>query len=311
MARKYLYGSKEEKPDFQKAMTLLLLEAHRGNGYACYDLARMYLLGQGVEQSDTEAYSLFYMAATHEKQPNAYAQYQLGRMCRDGTGAEVNLEEAKLWFARAYIEFLAMEETMADDRLYYRLGSMNMTGTGTEVDLERAKYYFEKAVELGNADAMYGLGKLYLKPEFPGHDPVKAVEYLEKAVAKDHAFAKYQLGKLLCQGELVEPFAKKPLKIPPKHENMRRVYGYLLRRRGIDKEVLDAFTYRGLVYECACYHNAVFVGMDKAGNEDLIFSRKELGSSLKNRWRWRTRVIAQYIMRESEIWKVRLRGCIR
>ena len=60
-----------------------------------------------------------------------------------------------------------MEETMADDRLYYRLGSMNMTGTGTEVDLEKARYYFEKAAELGNADALYGLGKLYLKQQLP------------------------------------------------------------------------------------------------------------------------------------------------
>ena len=285
LARKYLYGTRIEKPDFQKAMPMLLMEANRGNGYACYDLGRMYMLGQGcvedeeeaqrwfrdaleafmtaeqtaekkgylqyrigkchayghgtqqnyeesarwfkqavednnpfaanslggqylrgqgVEQSNEEAYSLFYLAATHEKQPNAYAQYQLGKMCRDGTGTEVNLEESRLWYAKAYAGFLAMEETMADDRLYYRLGSMNMTGTGTEVDLEKARYYFEKAAELGNADALYGLGKLYLEPEFPDYDPYKAVEYLEESTAKGNAFAKYQLGKLLCQGELVE-----------------------------------------------------------------------------------------------------------
>ena len=285
LARRFLYGTKTEKPDFQKAMPLLLLEANRGNGYACYDLGRMHLLGQGceedeeevqrwfqdaleafqtaetfaekkgylryrigkchayghgtqqnyeksaewfwqavednnpfaayslggqylrgqgVEQSDTEAYSLFYMAATHEKQPNVYAQYQLGKMCRDGTGTEVNLEESRLWYAKAYAGFLAMEETMADDKLYYRLGSMNMTGIVTEVDLEQARCYFEKAAELGNADALYGLGKLYLKPELPDYDPDKAVEYLEEAAQKDNAFAKYQLGKLLCQEELVE-----------------------------------------------------------------------------------------------------------
>lgn len=284
LARNYLYGNKGEKPDFQKAMPLLFLEANRGNGYACYDLGRMHLLGQGceedaeeaqrwfrdaleafqtaeiaaekkgylryrigkchayghgteqnyeesarwfrqavdennpfaayslagqhlrgqgVEQSDAEAYSLFYMAATHEKQPNAYAQYQLGKMYRDGIGTEVNLEESSQWYAKAYAGFLAMEETMADDRLYYRLGSMNMSGTGTAVALEKARYYFEKAAELGNADALYGLGKLYLKPEFSDFDPAKAVEYLEKSATKGNAFAKYQLGKLLCQGEVV------------------------------------------------------------------------------------------------------------
>ena len=284
LARQHLYGTRTEKPDFQKALPLLLLEANRGNGYACYDIGRMYLLGQGceeneeeaqrwfrdaleafqtagasaekkgylryrigkchayghgteqnyeesarwfrqavedenpfaayslggqylrgqgVEQSDTEAYGLLFLAATHEKQPNAYAQYQLGRMCQDGIGTEVNLEESRLWYAKAYAGFRAMEETMADDKLYYRLGSMNMTGTGTEVDLEQARYYFEKAAELDNADALYSLGKLYLKPEFSGYDPEKAVEYLEESAAKGNAFAKYQLGKLLCQGELV------------------------------------------------------------------------------------------------------------
>ena len=284
LARRFLYGTKEKKADFQKAMPLLLMEARRGNGYASYDLGRLYLLGQGceedeeeaqrwfrdaleafqtaemeaekkgylryrigkchayghgtaqnyeesakwfcqaveagnpfaayslggqylrgqgVEQSEEKAFALYHLAATHEKQPNAYAQYQLGKMHRDGIGTEVNLEESRLWYAKAYRGFLAMEENVADDRLYYRLGSMNMTGTGTDVDLEKARYYFEKAAELGNADALYGLGKLYLKPEFPDFDPAKAVDYLEEAVQKDNAFAKYQLGKLLCQGELV------------------------------------------------------------------------------------------------------------
>lgn len=39
---------------------------------------------------------------------------------------------------------------------------MNLTGTVTEKDLSQAKDYFEKAAALDNADALYGLGKLYL-----------------------------------------------------------------------------------------------------------------------------------------------------
>ena len=73
------------------------------------------------------------------------------------------------------------------------------------------------------------------------------------------------MGVGIVQGE-VEPFPQKELVLPPKHDNMRRVYGYLLRRRGIDKEVLDAFAYRDLIYESSDYHNAVFVGTDKAGS---------------------------------------------
>lgn len=65
--------------------------------------------------------------------------------------------------------------------------------------------------------------------------------------------------------EAVEPFPQTLLSLPSKLDNMRRVYGYLIRRRGIAKEVLDAFAYRGLIYESSDHHNAVFVGMDKSG----------------------------------------------
>ena len=73
--------------------------------------------------------------------------------------------------------------------------------------------------------------------------------------------------------EPVEPFPNKQLEIPEKHDNMRRVYGYLLRRRGIVKEVLDTFAYRGLIYECKKYHNAVFVGTDGTGKIRHIHKR--------------------------------------
>ena len=63
----------------------------------------------------------------------------------------------------------------------------------------------------------------------------------------------------------VQPFPSKILELPKKAENMRRVYGYLLHQRGIDKDVLDTFVYRKLIYESAEYHNAVFIGRDPTG----------------------------------------------
>ena len=56
-----------------------------------------------------------------------------------------------------------------------------------------------------------------------------------------------------------------PLELPKQNDNMRRAYAYLLTRRGIDKDVLNAFVKKGMVYESANYHNAVFVGFDKNG----------------------------------------------
>lgn len=57
----------------------------------------------------------------------------------------------------------------------------------------------------------------------------------------------------------------KPFVLPPKNDNMRRVYAYLLNRRGIDRDVLYAFAHKGMIYESADYHNAVFVGFDTDG----------------------------------------------
>ena len=58
---------------------------------------------------------------------------------------------------------------------------------------------------------------------------------------------------------------KKPFALPPKNDNMRRVFGYLCGGRGIDRDVLHMFVRRNMVYESADYHNAVFVGYDKGG----------------------------------------------
>ncbi len=281
-ARKYLYGSKDEPPQLEKAYELMLPEAKTGNGLAMHDLGKMllsglgcekneaqsqfwfikahdafcqmertdkkpyywqyrigkmysygygveqdysasaewftkavegnspfaayalggqYYRGQGVEQDFEKAFELFTMAATDEKKPNAYAQYQLGRMCKDGIGTAVDRSASEEWYRQAYRGFLQIEQDMADDKLYYRLGSMNLSGTGTEVNLSKAKMYLEKAAELDNPDALYGLGKLYLRKDFDGYDPVKAAEYLEKAAKQEHSYAQYLLGKLLLRGE--------------------------------------------------------------------------------------------------------------
>ena len=66
---------------------------------------------------------------------------------------------------------------------------------------------------------------------------------------------------------------KKAFALPPANRDMRRVYAYLLKKRFIDREVLNTFARAGLIYE-SCepskdgqreYHNAVFVGKDEHG----------------------------------------------
>ena len=70
-----------------------------------------------------------------------------------------------------------------------------------------------------------------------------------------------------------EPEPAKPFTLPAQSESMRRVYAYLLKKRCIDREILNAFVRKKLIYE-SCerskdgtkeYHNAVFVGFDEHG----------------------------------------------
>ena len=58
---------------------------------------------------------------------------------------------------------------------------------------------------------------------------------------------------------------KTEFKLPKAGDNMRRVYAYLVHHRGIDREVLNVFVHKNMIYESADYHNAVFVGYDMDG----------------------------------------------
>ena len=69
------------------------------------------------------------------------------------------------------------------------------------------------------------------------------------------------------------PEPAKPFTLPAQSESVRRVYAYLLQKRCIDREILNAFVRKKLIYE-SCerskdrtkeYHNAVFVGFDEHG----------------------------------------------
>lgn len=175
------YGVKQ---DYLKAAEWYEKAVAEDNPFAAYALGSLYRRGQGVEQDDGKAYAFYRMAAGHGEKPNAYAAYELGRMCRDGIGTEIDKAASDAWYRQAYQGFLMIEQNMADDKLYYRLGQMNLTGTGTERDLLQAKDYFEKAAALDNADALYGLGKLYLNKEFAEADTQKAVYYLTAAAEK-------------------------------------------------------------------------------------------------------------------------------
>lgn len=78
------------------------------------------------------------------------------------------------------------------------------------------------------------------------------------------------------------PFKEKEeriLEVPSAYGNIRRVFAYLCQSRGIAPEVVSAFARKGLLYESADHHNAVFVGRDEQGKPRHLHARGTLTGS--------------------------------
>lgn len=66
---------------------------------------------------------------------------------------------------------------------------------------------------------------------------------------------------------------RKPFELPPKNNEMRRVFAYLIKHRLIDRDVVSFFAKEKLIYESKEqsadktkeYHNGIFVGYDENG----------------------------------------------
>ena len=96
-----------------------------------------------------------------------------------------------------------------------------------------------------------------------------AVDFVQRFMDKSYPEAmEYLLGGTLGTLSTSPPVERKPpgpFELPKRNDNMRRAYAYLLTKRGVDKDVLNAFARKGMMYESADHHNAVFVGFDKNG----------------------------------------------
>lgn len=79
------------------------------------------------------------------------------------------------------------------------------------------------------------------------------------------------------------PSGRKPFELPAAHSDMRRVFAYLIKQRCLDRDVIAHFAREKLLYEDAEHHNAVFVGLDEAGNPRHAHKRGT--SSLGARYR--------------------------
>ena len=84
--------------------------------------------------------------------------------------------------------------------------------------------------------------------ERPGGD---AVDFVQRYFQKSFPEAvEYLLGSG-CGTLTASPVVQREpttFTLPKRNDNMRRVYAYLISRRGIDRDVVNAFAYRQMIY---------------------------------------------------------------
>ena len=169
----YFYG-KGCMQDYEQAFTEFDVSDSQ---YAKYSLGTMYQRGLGVEQSDIQAYQCFLQSA---QKGNAFANYEVGHYLEQGITVTKNLEEANIYYEKAYHSFVSLLKKRKDDHLLYRVGMMTYYGKGTEVNHELAKSYLEESLAFHNEHAKRLLARIYLEEDEFSH-VAEAIEWLKEA----------------------------------------------------------------------------------------------------------------------------------
>ena len=95
-----------------------------------------------------------------------------------------------------------------------------------------------------------------------------AIDFVRKFYNKDYPEAmEYHLngyGGTLTAAPPMQREQKK-FEMPLRNDNMRRVYAYLLHQRGLNRDIVNAFAHRQMIFESLPHHNVVFVGYDNDG----------------------------------------------
>ena len=197
---------KKAKENFGEAIKWYRKAAEQGHVEAQFQLAWMYLHGEGVEKPDFKLVFFWYHKAA--EQGYADAQYNLALMYVLGEGVEQNLQEA---FSRYKTEqgidlaqhlvffwyHRAAEQGLVEAQ--YNLAGMYKNGQGVERNLQKAFDWYHKAAEQKHAKAQYqyNLALMYKNGEGVEPNSEEALKWYRRAAEKGHAEAQFQLANML------------------------------------------------------------------------------------------------------------------
>lgn len=156
--------------------------------------------------------------------------------------------------------------TIYNDRTWYRWSGKGDRKGGSTIDF---------LLEFGN-----------LSHDITKNKYLQAIEYLLEFGGYNN-LDKNEVRNIIKKSENIgaAPERKKEMIMPPKNENgFRRLYAYLIQKRGISVNTINFFIKNKLLYEDNEHHNLVFVAYDK--NNEIKFATKR-GTSDLNGYRYR------------------------
>jgi len=178
-----------EADDYSLALEILQPLSSDGNPEAQFYVAKMYHLGLGVPKNSGLAYLRYSESAS---QGLAKAQFNLGLMILKGDAAETDPNIAYDWVAMAADQGLALAQHLMGFALVSE-------GSPIKQDLERGLAYYKAAAEQDDAESVTALGNYYA---FIESDYEVANQYFEKAVALGEPEAMHRLSFAYAQGTL-------------------------------------------------------------------------------------------------------------
>lgn len=163
-----------------------------------YHLARRCLFGDKNQPQDFEqAFSLFQQEA---QRGNALAMHDLGRMLADGLGREIDMQAAHMWYSRALAAFHAVEDQKENRYAEHRIGKLYAAGLGCEQDYGEAARWFRLSADKGYKYAQYSLADLFRRGQGVEQNDARALELYTASAQQDFPYSAYELGKMYRDG---------------------------------------------------------------------------------------------------------------
>lgn len=175
-ARQYYWGL-GVKQDYQKAFSLYLQAAERGDAEAEYISGAMYQVGQGTGQNIPKSFELLYGAAKKGKS-TMESELLIAQAFLLGNVVPKNVEMAIDWYTKAAEKGSA--EAMNE------LGFLYYAGRDIGMDYKKADNYFTEAAYANLSVAQYNLGISYYSGADKEIDLVKAYAWFNVAAKNGH-----------------------------------------------------------------------------------------------------------------------------